>query len=144
MMKHENPPHTQVIWMRRLRVLRRMLRKWRDAKKIDTVEADLNALDAALGANADLRALIHSPLYSRDAQGKAIDAIAAKMGLGEIVGNTLRLMASKRRLFVLPQLITSLRGLIAEEKGEVTAEVRSAKELTPAQRDALAAKLKAK
>ena len=65
------------------------------------------------------------------------------MGLGEIVGNTLRLMASKRRLFVLPQLITSLRGLIAEEKGEVTAEVRSAKELTPAQRDALAAKLKA-
>jgi F-type H+-transporting ATPase subunit delta len=115
----------------------------RDAKKIDTVEADLNALDAALGANADLRALIHSPLYSRDAQGKAIDAIAAKMGLGEIVGNTLRLMASKRRLFVLPQLITSLRGLIAEEKGEVTAEVRSAKELTPAQRDALAAKLKA-
>ena len=115
----------------------------RDAKTIDAVETDLDALDAALNSSADLRDLIRSPLYSRESQGKAIDAIAAKMGLGDLVGNTLRLMASKRRLFVLPQLITALRGLIAEEKGEVTADVRSAKELSAAQRDALAAKLKA-
>ncbi len=115
----------------------------RDAKSIDAVEGDLDALEGALNISDDLSVLIRSPLYSRDAQGSAIDAIATKMGLGDLVGNTLRLMAAKRRLFVLPQLITALRGLIAYEKGEVTADVRSAKELKPAQRDALAAKLKA-
>ena len=54
-----------------------------------TVEADLErAWTRRLDASADLRALIRSPLYSRDAQGKAIDAIAAKMGLGEIWSGT--------------------------------------------------------
>ncbi|MEN8896546.1 MAG: ATP synthase F1 subunit delta, partial [Yoonia sp.] len=55
----------------------------------------------------------------------------------------LALMASKRRLFVLPQLVSTLRAQIAEHKGEVTAEVTSAKALTKAQSDKLATTLKA-
>jgi F-type H+-transporting ATPase subunit delta len=50
-------------------------------------------------------------------------------------------MASKRRLFVLPQLLAALRDMIAADKGEVTAEVTSAQAMTPAQTDALAATL---
>jgi F-type H+-transporting ATPase subunit delta len=51
--------------------------------------------------------------------------------------NSLGLMAEKRRLFVLPQLIAQLEALIAEDKGEVTAEVTSAKALTKTQADKL-------
>ena len=55
-----------------------------------------------------------------EATGRAeIAAIADKMGLSGIMANTLKLMASKRRLFVLPQLLAGLRGLIDEGKGEV-------------------------
>jgi len=61
-----------------------------------------------------------------------------------IVSNTLALMASKRRLFVLPALIAQLRGLIAEEKGEVTAEVISAKAITKTQADKLAKAIKSR
>jgi len=57
--------------------------------------------------------------------------------------NTLALMASKRRLFVVPQMIVALRALIADKKGEVTADVVSAKALTKAQSDKLAKTLKA-
>jgi F-type H+-transporting ATPase subunit delta len=64
------------------------------------------------------------------------------MGLGEMTANTLRLMASKRRLFTLPQLIRNLRALIAEEKGEISAEVVSAKPLSDAQKEKLSAALK--
>jgi F-type H+-transporting ATPase subunit delta len=39
---------------------------------------------------------------------------------------------------VLPQLVSALRDLIAEQKGEVTAEVTTAKPLTKAQADRLA------
>jgi F-type H+-transporting ATPase subunit delta len=111
-------------------------------KGLKSLEADVDALDAALGESADLRALISSPIYSRDEQSAAIAAIAKKMGLSVLVANTLALMSSKRRLFILPQLVVTLRAMIAEEKGEVTAEVTSAKALTKAQADELAKTLK--
>ena len=111
--------------------------------KIAEIEADLSALSAAMTESADFSALISSPIYSRDAQGAAISAIAAKMGVSATMANTLSLMASKRRLFVLPQLVQSLRNMIAEDKGEVTADVVSAKALTKAQSEKLAQSLKA-
>ena len=115
----------------------------KDGKKLKALEGDVNALDAALADSGDFSALINSPIYTRDQQGAAITAIATKMKLSPIVKNTLGLMASNRRLFVLPQLVAALRGLIADEKGEVTAEVTSAKALTKAQNDKLAKTLKA-
>jgi hypothetical protein len=51
-------------------------------------------------------------------------------------------MATKRRLFVLPQLISELRARIAAEKGEVTAEVVSATPLNAKQTAQLVATLK--
>ncbi|MBT8442162.1 MAG: F0F1 ATP synthase subunit delta [Gammaproteobacteria bacterium] len=114
----------------------------KDGKELDALEGDIATLAAAISESADFRDLIHSPVYSREAQGNAIGAIAEKMGLSGTVANTLRLMASKRRLFVLPQLIARLRDLIDEEKGEVTADVRAATALTPEQQDTLAATLK--
>jgi len=56
--------------------------------------------------------------------------------------NALALMATRRRLFVLPQLVRALRDRIAEEKGEITADVTTAKPLTKAQADRLAKVLK--
>ena len=45
---------------------------------------------------------------------------------------------------MVPQLVARLRDMIAREKGEVTAEVASAKELTKTQAKKLAETLKAK
>lgn len=107
------------------------------------LEGDVDALDTALTASADLRELIGSPMVSRDDQASAIAAIAKKMGLSVLMTNALALMASKRRLFVLPQLLADLRERIATENGEVTAEVTAATALTAAQAKKLAASLKA-
>ncbi|MCG6885433.1 MAG: F0F1 ATP synthase subunit delta [Silicimonas sp.] len=114
----------------------------REGKELDALEANVDALEAAINDSSDFRDLIHSPVYSRSAQGAAIGAIAEKMALNGTVANTLRLMASKRRLFVLPQLLSALRGLIADEKGEVTAEVRAATKLSADQEKKLAETLK--
>ena len=116
----------------------------KDEKALKVLEGDVDALDAALSGSADLRDLISSPVYTRDDQGKAIAAIAKKMGLSPLVANTLALMAAKRRLFVLPQMVAVLRDLISTEKGEVTAEVTSAVKLSAAQAKELAATLKAR
>ncbi|MCL7464318.1 F0F1 ATP synthase subunit delta [Phaeovulum sp. NW3] len=115
----------------------------REAKGLKALEADVDALAAALDGSADLADLISSPVYTREQQGAAIGALAAKMGLSAPLANGLALMAQKRRLFALPAMIKALAALIAEEKGEVTAEVTSATALTKAQADKLAAALKA-
>ena len=104
---------------------------------IDALEADVAALEAALADSAELSAVIASPVYGRDETQAAIAAVADAMGVHAITGNALRLMASKRRLFVLPALLRELRARIAEHKGEVTAEVASAKALTKTQSDKL-------
>ena len=115
----------------------------KEDKKLKPLEADVDALDGALTGSADLRTLVSSPVYSRAEMGQAISAVAKKMKLQPIMVNTLALMASKRRLFVLPSLLAVLRTRIAEEKGEVTAEVASAKALTKTQAASLAKTLKA-
>jgi F-type H+-transporting ATPase subunit delta len=115
----------------------------RDAGEMAQLESDVDTLDAAMRGSADLRTLIASPLYSREEQGAALQAVATAMGLSQSFRNLLALMASKRRLFVLPQLVASLRAMIAEAKGEVTAEVASAKALTKTQSDRLAKALSA-
>ncbi|MCK8465427.1 F0F1 ATP synthase subunit delta [Aliiroseovarius sp. S1339] len=115
----------------------------KEGKNLKAVEADVAALDAALADSEDLRNLISSPIYSREEQGNSIAAIAKKMTLSPMIANTLGLMAQKRRLFVLPQLLVALRALIAEDKGEVTAKVTAAKSMTKAQQDKLAKALKA-
>jgi F-type H+-transporting ATPase subunit delta len=112
-------------------------------KALDQVEADIAALEAALAESGDLRSMIASPMHTREEQGRAIAAIAAKMGLGKTVANTLGLMAENRRLFVVPGLVSQIKALIADDRGEVTAEVISAKPLTKAQTESLAGTLKA-
>lgn len=114
----------------------------KEGKKLTVLEGDVDALDGALGDSADLRALISSPIYSRDEQSEAVVALSKKMTLSPTIANTLSLMAEKRRLFVLPQLISVLRDLIAEEKGEITADVTAANALTKAQQTKLAKTLK--
>ena len=115
----------------------------KEAGDVKSLEGDIATLAAAMADSADFNALIHSPLYSRDEQRAAIASIAKKAGLTPVMTNTLSLMADKRRLFVVPHLVRTLREIIAEDKGEVTAEVTSATALTRAQSDKLSQTLKA-
>ena len=105
--------------------------------ELDKLESDIQSLKDALAGSAEMNSLINSPVYSRDAQSKAILAIADKMKLLRAMRNTLGLMAAKRRLFVMPSFLERLSGLIAGDKGEVSAEVASAKALTKPQSDKL-------
>lgn len=110
---------------------------------LKALEADTNAVTETLAASEELRGVIASPVVSREDQGRVIAAIGAKLGLNALTANTLALMADKRRLFVLPQLMARLADLIAAEKGEVTAEVTAARALSAAQSKKLAETLKA-
>lgn len=105
----------------------------KDSNTISDLETGADLLEAATQTSTDLSSMISSPVYTRADQRRAITAVAEKLELMPLLTNTLGLMASKRRLFALPQFVRALREKIAEEKGEVTAEVTSAKALTEEQ-----------
>jgi len=115
----------------------------KEAGALKALESDASALAEVLTESPELAAMIASPIVGKGEQSAAMAAVAAKMGLSTLTQNTLALMAQKRRLFILPQLVQDLKARIAKEKGEVMAEVTSATVLTAGQREALVATLKA-
>ncbi|PKP65354.1 MAG: ATP synthase F1 subunit delta, partial [Alphaproteobacteria bacterium HGW-Alphaproteobacteria-8] len=85
----------------------------------------------------DLRALLLSPVYSRDEQGRAMAAVCQALGVTAPTSNLVALMAEKRRLASLPETIRGFEALLAKRRGVIGAEVRSAAPLSDAQRDDL-------
>lgn len=113
-----------------------------ESKKLTAVEKDLAAFDKILNESDDLTRMVRSPVYSTEDQSKGIGAVLDKAGIGGIVGNFLRVVAANRRAFVMPQLLSAFRKLLAEHKGEITAQVSVATKLTAAQTKELKAALK--
>lgn len=109
---------------------------------LDRIAEDARTIRSALDESDAFRDLINSPIYSREAQEAGIAALAERMELSDTVRNTLRLMATKRRLFVLPALVDALQRMIAEARGEVSADVTSARPLGDDQRSRLSETLK--
>ncbi|MBS40655.1 MAG: F0F1 ATP synthase subunit delta [Rhodospirillales bacterium] len=108
-----------------------------DENSIDSIAKDLLQLQKMIDESEDLRRLIESPLFSRDAQSRAMAALTQKAGLSKLVCNTVGVMASNRRLFVIENVIRDFRTLVSDHRGEVEAEITTANELSDAQRAAL-------
>lgn len=108
-----------------------------EANVVDAVLGDLNSIAALLNESADFDKLVRSPLLSRDDQARAMAAILDKAGAEQLTKNFAGLLAAKRRLFALPDIINTFKAIVAHARGEVTAEVVSAQALTDAQIEAL-------
>ena len=109
---------------------------------LDAVANDLASLRAMLDESADLRRLVASPVIGREDQGHAMAALAARANFGVLAGKFIGLLASNRRLFALADTIRAYDMLVAARRGEVTADVTSARALSDAQTQALITSLK--
>lgn len=113
-----------------------------EAKQLDAVAADLARLKAMIDESEDLRRLVASPLVSREQLAKAMDALVAQAGVGDLTRRFVRTVANNRRLFALRSIIEMFSRMLADRRGELTAEVTSAKPLSPQQADAVNAALR--
>ena len=114
----------------------------RDEKAIDTVKADLDGFDALLNESADLKRLVRSPVFTAEAQLKALNAVLQRAGISGIAANFLKVLTRNRRLFAVSDVIRAFRALVAKFKGEATADVTVAETLTDRNLDALKTALK--
>jgi len=113
-----------------------------EAKALDAVAADLDRLQAMIAESADLRRLVKSPIFGRDEQRRAIDAVVERAGLSAVVRRFVGVVARNRRLFALEDMIRDFRALLARHRGETMARVVSASPLQPNQLAALKAALR--
>ena len=111
-------------------------------KVLDTVAGDLDALGMLLGESAELRELVSSPLISRTEQSSAIVKVAAEAGFHTLTKNTLGVLAANRRLGYVKAVIRDFGRLLAHHRGEIAAEVTTARPLTKTQLADLTKKLK--
>ena len=114
----------------------------RDEKVVDAVKNDLDAFDTMLAGSTDLKRLVRSPVFSAEAQSKALTAVLESAGIAGISANFLKLLTANRRLFAVTDVIRAFRALVANFKGEATAEVTVAEPLSDKNLDSLKAALK--
>ncbi len=94
------------------------------------VERDLTSFETMLSESEDLVRLVKSPVFSVEEQLAALTAILEKAGIAGLAANFVKLAARNRRLFVLADMIKAFRALVADMRGEETAEVVSATALS--------------
>jgi F-type H+-transporting ATPase subunit delta len=109
---------------------------------IDAAKADLERFDGLVAESADLARLVRSPVFSADEQQQALSAVLDRAGIGGLAAKFLKLVASNRRLFAVRDMIRGYRELVAQHKGEATAEITVAEPLKDEHLAALKSALK--
>ena len=110
---------------------------------LDQVAADLTAFRDMAAASDDLTRLLRSPVIGREAQIRAVTALAEKAGFSDLTRRFLGMVAGNRRLHSVHGMIGAYLERLAARRGEVTATVTAAAQLTDPQMISLTETLKA-
>jgi len=113
-----------------------------ESKAIDKVESSFAKLDAALSESAELKSLTTNPLITRDQASEVVATVSKKMKLDPLTSKTLGVLAQNRRLAEISAVSSAYQKLAANDRGEVRAEVTTARALTAAQQKELQKQLK--
>ncbi len=113
-----------------------------DAHTTGEVATDLKTFDGLIAESADLQRLVRSPVFTAEEQIKALSAILARAGIFGVAANFIKLVAGKRRLFAIRDMIANYQKLYDFERGVTRAEVTVASQPSDAHVAALKEALK--
>ncbi|MFN4023636.1 MAG: ATP synthase F1 subunit delta [Hyphomonas sp.] len=115
-----------------------------DKGELANVYKDFRSFAALVKGSADLRKLIDSPAFARDTKLAALGAIAKKAGYSPLFGKFLGVMAGNGRARDILGAEVAFDQLYAKQRGVQRAVVRTAQEMTGAEKariESLLAKL---
>ena len=115
-----------------------------EEKSVETVERDFTALRTLVERNSDRARLVKAPVFSREDQARAMKSVLERMGAARLTTQFVLTLTSKGRLFALTDVIRSFDRLLARLRGEVRAQVISARALSDLETVELKAVLKSK
>lgn len=101
-----------------------------EERSLDRLAADLAMFKGLLAHSPDLVRLVRSPVISREKQSAGMEAVMKQAGAAELTRKLVLLLARKRRLFMLSGVIASFEQLASRHRGEIAADVTSARDLS--------------
>ena len=100
-----------------------------ESKILDDIALDLRNLQNMLEESEDLTKATRSPLIDSHDKAMAMQSILEQAGANQLTQKFIGVVARNNRLFILPAMIRSFLLELANRRGEITAEVTSAKKL---------------
>ncbi len=101
-----------------------------EERAVEAVAGDFATLKQLMAENPELTRLIRAPVFSREEQAAGMNGVLHRMEAASLTRRFILLLASKRRLFALPDIIRAYGALVAKQKGEMSAQVTSARALS--------------
>ena len=101
-----------------------------EASVITKVEENSNSFLELISNSKDFRNLIKDPTLSQEILENVINKISENFNLDTLFKNFLNFLILKRRFFYIQQILISFNEICSEKKGELKAEIKSAKDLS--------------
>ena len=101
-----------------------------ESNSLIKIEENSQAILKLISSSKDFSNLIKDPTVSSDILNQVIEKISYNFSLEVLFKNFLSFLISKRRFFYVQQILKSFNEICSEKRGELKAEIKSAKNLT--------------
>ena len=101
-----------------------------ESNSLIQIEKNSSAILNLISKSKDFNSLIKDPTLSRETLIEIINKISENFKLETLFKNFLSFLITKRRFFYLEQILSSFNETCSEKRGELKAEIKSAKQLT--------------
>ena len=101
-----------------------------ESNSLSKIEDNSHALLKLISSSKDFNNLIKDPTISREILNQVIKNISDNFSLEVLFKNFLSFLISKRRFFYVEQILKNFNEICSEKRGELKAELKSAKNLT--------------
>ena len=101
-----------------------------EANSLDDVELHSSAILKLIDTSKDFNNLIKDPTENQGNLISIVDKISEKFKINELLKNFMIFLIKKRRFFYLEKILKSFIEICSEKRGEIKAEIQSAKELS--------------
>ena len=101
-----------------------------EANNLSEIEAHSASIINLIASSEDFKSLIKDPTNNKEDQLNALSKISEQYKLNELLTKFLSFLISKRRFFYVDNILKSFIETCSKKRGELKAELKSAKELS--------------
>ena len=101
-----------------------------ESSLLENIEKNSSELLNLISVNDEFNKLTKDPTVSQDNLTNIVDKISENFKLENLFKNFLCLLVKKRRFFYIEQILKSFEEICSEKRGEIKAEIKSAKQLS--------------
>ena len=101
-----------------------------ESNLLTQVEENSTSILKLISNNEDFKNFVKDPTLSRDDLLETINKISESLKLEKLFKNFISFLITKRRFFYVEQILKNFKEICSEKRGELKAELKSAKELS--------------